>query len=102
MAKTGIELPPQADTGVDTEKIKAHLDYQTANNRITLEFRDKLLDKVLSANFLVFVATIFTMIIGVIYMFRDGVTKDDIIEFWKLILPIVTTYLGYAIGKGKD
>lgn len=102
MAKTGIELPKLQDTGIDKEHIKVQLDYHTETNRLELEFKDKRLERLLSANFLVFVVTLVVIVSGFIYMRVDGVAKADIVEYWKLILPVVTTYVGFAIGKGTQ
>ena len=102
MAKTGIELPTTQQTGIDKEHIKVQLDHQTENNKLTLEFKGKWLEKIFSANFLVFVIVILVIISGFIFMRTDEVTKPEIMDYWKLILPVVTTYIGYAIGKGHS
>ncbi|BEU19996.1 hypothetical protein [Paraburkholderia sp. 22B1P] len=102
MAKTGIDLPLMQSTGIDSEHIKVQLDYHKENNKINLEFREKWLEKIFSANFLVFLVTILVIISGFIFMRISGVAKGDIVEYWKLILPVVTTYVGYAIGKGRQ
>lgn len=101
MSKTGIEFPSPMQTGIDADHIKIHLDYQKENNKINLEFRDKWLEKLFSANFLVFIVTVAVIASGFVYMRIDGVAKGDINEYWKLILPVVTTYIGYAVGRGS-
>lgn len=102
MAKTGIELPNLQNTGIDKDQVMVQLDYHKETNRINLEFKQKWIDKLFSANFLVFLVTVVVMLSGFVYMRVDGVVKADIIEYWKLILPVVTTYIGYAIGKGNE
>lgn len=102
MGKTGIDIPQGKLTGIDKDHIKVQLDYQTENNKLTLEFKEKSLEKLFSPNFLVFLVTIIVLTSGFVYMGVDGVAKADILDYWKLILPVVTTYIGYAIGKGKQ
>ncbi len=102
MAKTGIDIPQTPQTGIDKEHIKVQLDHQTENNKLTLEFKEKWLEKLFSANFLVFLVTIIVLVSGFVFMGVEGVAKADILDYWKLILPVVTTYIGYAIGKGKQ
>lgn len=102
MAKTGIELPKLQETGIDKEHVKVQLDYHKETNRLHLEFKEKWLEKLFSANFLVFLVTLIVIVSGFVYMRVEGVAKNDIVEYWKLILPVVTTYVGYAIGKGKQ
>lgn len=101
MAKTGIEVPTLQNTGIDKEHIKVQLDYHQENNKLNIALKKKWLETLFSANFLVFLVTIFVIASGFVYMCVDGVMKTDIVEYWKLILPVVTTYIGYAIGKGK-
>ena len=101
MGKTGIEMPSIPVTGVDKEQVKVHLDFHKENNKINIEFKEKWLENLFSANFLVFIVTLIVIISGFVFMNVEGVAKGDIVEYWKLILPVVTTYIGYAIGKGK-
>jgi amino acid permease len=101
-AKTGIEFPQDKATGIDREHIKVQLEHQTENNKMTLEYKEKWFEKLFSPNFFVFIVTILVLVSGFVYMCVDGVVKGDIIDYWKLILPVVTTYIGYAIGRAKQ
>ncbi|WP_279502301.1 hypothetical protein [Aeromonas veronii] len=100
MAKTGIELPKSQLTGIDPEHVKAHLDYHSEINKVNAAVREKWLEQLFSANFLVFIVTFMVVISGFILMSRGNVEVDSIMKYWQLILPVVTTYIGYAIGKG--
>ncbi|HIF9422539.1 TPA: hypothetical protein ACX6SA_002633 [Photobacterium damselae] len=102
MGKTGIDIPQSQTTGIDREHIKVQLEHQTENNKMTLEFKEKWLEKLFSPNFLVFLVTLIVIASGFVYMGVEEVAKADILDYWKLILPVVTTYIGYAIGKGKQ
>ena len=102
MIKTGIEIPKLPETGIDAEQLKAHLKYHTDTNKLEKEFKEKLFEKIFSPHFFVFLITLLIITSGFVFMLRDGALKEDIIDYWKLILPIVTTYIGYAIGKGKS
>ena len=101
MAKTGIEFPKLPETGIDTEQIKAHLAFHSESNKATAAFREKLLTQLFSVNFLVFVITAMVIISGFIFMTKESASFENIKNYWQLILPLVTTYIGYAIGKGK-
>jgi hypothetical protein len=102
MDKTGIEVPAVQDTGIDKEHVKIQLAHQIETTRQALEFKDKWLEKIFSSNFLVFVITVLVIASGFVFMSIKDVLKSDIVDYWKLILPVVTTYIGYAIGKGKQ
>ena len=101
MSRTGIELPEIPNTGIDTEQVKAHLDFYTESNKVNAAVKEKWLEKLFSPNFLVFIITSLVVISGLIFMSKEGIELSNIMEFWKLILPVVTTYIGYAIGKGE-
>lgn len=103
MAKTGIELPPLPKTGVDssTEQVKALYDLHSETNKVNAATKEKLLEQLFSPNFLVFLVTVLVIASGFIFMSRDKSEIDNIIKYWQMILPVVTTYIGYAIGKGK-
>lgn len=101
--KTGIELPEiNTFTGIDKEHVKVQLDFHKETNQRNIEFKEKWLEKLFSPNFLVFIVTLLVIGSGFIFMYVETVTKSDIVEYWKLILPVVTTYIGYAIGKAKQ
>lgn len=102
MAKTGFELPKIPTTGIDTEQVKAHLEFHSEANRVSAAFKEKVLEQLLSANFLVFIITAIVVASGFIFMTKDNAEISHIMDYWKLILPVVTTYIGYAIGKGQS
>ena len=66
------------------------------------ETKQKLLEQLFSPNFLVFLVTVLVIASGFIFMSRENAAIDNIIKYWQMILPVVTTYIGYAIGKGKS
>ena len=102
MPKTGIEVPNIPNTGVDTEQVKAHLEYYSETNKMNAAVREKWLEKLFSPSFLVFVVVVLIILSGFIFMSRDDSQVDSVFTYWKLILPVVTTYIGYAIGKGRS
>ncbi|HDM8193635.1 TPA: hypothetical protein P0E30_005100 [Vibrio harveyi] len=103
MGKTGVELPELPKTGVDAnlEQVKAHLAFHSEANKTSAEVKQKCVEHLFSANFLVFIVTIVVLVSGFVFMNKDGTTVEHVITYWQLILPIITTYIGYAIGKGK-
>ncbi|EGR4455355.1 hypothetical protein GWZ74_15245 [Vibrio cholerae] len=104
MAKTGFELPPLPKTGVDanTEQVKALYELHSETNKVQAETKQKLLEQMFSPNFLVFLVTVLVIASGFIFMSRENAAIDNIIKYWQMILPVVTTYIGYAVGKGKS
>jgi len=102
MGKTGVELPKLPATGVDTEQLKAHLKFHSDNSKLNNKIKEQWVEKLFSPHFFVFIITIFIIASGFVVMIKDGSERADIVEYWKLILPVITTYIGYAIGKGKS
>lgn len=49
--------------------------------------------------YIAFIISAALIIVGVIYIFLND---DSGIEFWKLILPVITAALGYIFGKSTD
>lgn len=66
--------------------------------KLTKEFRERLISYIFSGTFLVFllVASLIAAGISLLWSSRDF---TQVSEFWKWIVPLVTTYIGYAIGK---
>ena len=71
MAKTGFELPAIPTTGIDTEQVKAHLEYHSEANKVSAAIKEKAIDQIFSANFLVFIITATVVASGFIFMTRD-------------------------------
>jgi hypothetical protein len=100
MTKTGVDIG-RGTSGLSPTHLKAQLEFETNNKKLSNEFWQGFTDNLFSANFLVFIITCLIVASGFIYM---GKAKSlaEVIEYWKLILPIVSTYIGYAIGKSKN
>lgn len=100
---TGVIKPSiNADTRVHTEQIKMQLDHKKETTELSIKFKEKIIAGLLSANFFVFIIIIAVVYSGFHYMTIQDVKKEDIVEYWKLILPVITTYIGYAIGKNSS
>lgn len=69
--------------------------------RVWAELWHKLFDRLLSAPFFAFLLVLLVLLAGLWFQSSKSDTKE-VMEFWKLILPVVTLYVGYAIGKGND
>lgn len=100
--KTGIYIPGKQNTGIDLDHAKLQLDYKRDSDKNKLELNAKLIDHLFSAHFLVFIVTLFVIASGFLYMRMDGLQKGDILDYWKIIIPVITTYIGYAIGRGRQ
>ena len=87
--------------GFHPEQVKlAHtqLKVDHENNKLNKEFKDKILDSFFSAHFFVFLIIVLIISSGFIFISKVDDTKS-IIEYWKVILPVITTYIGFAIGR---
>jgi hypothetical protein len=82
-------------------KITTPIQADLATKQLNKEFRENVIASLLSANFLVFLITLFVLVAGFVIMIKTN-EFEKIIDFWKVILPLITTYVGYAIGKGKS
>lgn len=99
MSKDGLDIG-NAENGVSPEHLKATLKFKSDTQKLNNEFWQNLTENLLSANFLVFLVTCLVIASGFVFMFRTSLITE-VIDYWKLILPVVTTYIGYAIGKYK-
>ncbi|QQE88868.1 hypothetical protein [Azotobacter chroococcum] len=100
MAKNGIDIAGGTN-GLSTEHLKAQLEYETNSKKLSNEFWQSLTENLFSSNFLVFIVTCIVISSGFVYMGKTS-SQTEILDYWKLILPVVTTYIGYAIGKSKS
>lgn len=74
------------ELGLETAKLKK-------------EFRERLLSHLFSATFLVFLIILILIIAGVLLLFSESRQFTEISEYWKWVIPLSTTFIGYAIGK---
>ena len=66
--------------------------------KLRKEFRERLMSHLFSASFLVFLIVLVMVGAGVAMLF-GGRTFSEVSDYWKWIIPLATTYIGYAIGK---
>jgi hypothetical protein len=66
--------------------------------KLAKEFRERLVNHLFSATFLVFLLVAALILAGICLLW-SGREFAQIAEFWKWIVPLVTTFIGYAIGK---
>jgi uncharacterized membrane protein len=99
MNKDGLDIG-SIGNGASPEHLKATLKYKTDSQKLNNEFWQNFTENLLSAHFLVFLVTCLVIVSGFVFMYRAS-SLADVIDYWKLILPVVTTYIGYAIGKYK-
>lgn len=88
--------------GLDPNLIKAQerkLKPEIEALKIKSEFWHNILSKHIFCNhFYVFFITAVVALSGVMFSILSNSSKD-INEYWKIIMPIITTYMGFAIGK---
>jgi hypothetical protein len=66
--------------------------------KLKKEFRERLMMHLFSASFLVFLIVLAMVGAGIAMLFGAR-GFSEVSEFWKWIIPLTTTYIGYAIGK---
>ncbi|WP_123658566.1 hypothetical protein [Salinisphaera japonica] len=100
MSENGINRPRTGISAVGAENVEAHVELEKQKKKINKEIIDKVFDSLLSSSFLVFLVVILIVFSGFYIMTTERFGKNDVLDFWKMILPLVTTYIGYAIGRG--
>lgn len=100
MIKTGLDIG-HPENGLSPEHLKAKLEFETNSKKLSNEFWQNLTENLFSSGFLVFIVTCLVVASGFVYMNKAN-SLAETTEYWKLILPVVTTYIGYAIGKTKQ
>lgn len=69
--------------------------------KIDKQFHEKVVDHLFSATFLVFLLVVIMVGAG-IGLLWGGRAFAEVTEYWKWIIPIVTTFIGYAIGNNQS
>lgn len=66
--------------------------------KLSKEFRERLVSHLFSGTFLVFLLIAALVAAGICLLWS---TREfgQVTEYWKWVIPLVTTYIGYAIGK---
>jgi len=90
-------VPPKGSVRLNPASRKIKPD--TENLRIWAEVWHKVIDRVFSQAFFAFVLVVVVVWFGMQYAMGLKDFKDAL-EVFKLLLPVVTLYLGFAIGKG--
>lgn len=70
-------------------------------HKLTTNFRERLLVQLLSPSTLVFIV-ILILVVGGVLLLAGSRNFTEIADYWKWITPIVSTYVGYAIGKKSE
>jgi hypothetical protein len=66
--------------------------------KLNLDYKDKIWSRWFSPNFFAYTLVSLVVIAGIICIVKVK-EFDKWIEFWKVIIPVITTYIGFAIGK---
>lgn len=69
--------------------------------RLSKEFKERIISNLFSPNFLTFLLIASLIGAGIGLLFSDR-TFEHVSEYWKWIVPLITTYIGYSIGKQSD
>lgn len=67
--------------------------------KLDKEFRERVVGHLFSAVFLVFLLVAVLVFAGVGMLIWSNRDFKEVTEYWRWIVPLVTTYIGYAIGK---
>lgn len=66
--------------------------------KLNLDYKDKIWNRCFSPNFFAYILVSLVVIAGIVCIVKVE-ESDKWIEFWKVIIPVITTYIGFAIGK---
>ena len=91
------KLKKNAD-GLNPEYLKIKFDHEANTKKLSNEFWKNFTENLFSSSFLVFLVTCLVIASGFVIIYKLN-TLNEIIEYWKVVLPVVSTYIGYAIGK---
>lgn len=95
---SGFETKSSRKNGFDVEHARVQLNAEVENKRISAQFMGQVVQHLFSSNFLVFLVICAVIASGFVYMTHQQDSKD-VFEYWRLLIPIITTYIGYAIGR---
>jgi hypothetical protein len=101
MSTNGFKVPRDGFHPTQLKIETAHIEADLAHKKMRKEFNENILGKLFSSHFFVFLVTAAVVASGLMFMQKTA-ELEKIIDYWKVILPLVTTYIGYAIGRGKD
>ncbi len=93
MGGTGFQV--DSGSGIDAKY------YETKKKELNSKTIEVMVNKVFSPDFLVFIIVLCVLFAGINFI-DDKKTFEDIKSFWQILIPIITTYIGYAIGSGKN
>ncbi|MFQ2078971.1 hypothetical protein ACK33T_19140 [Aeromonas veronii] len=99
MSESGFDLG--AGSGLDAGHYEVHkkkIEIEHENKKLNNEFWLSLVNNIFSIHFFVFIIVIFVAFSGY-NMIQKESDFSKVIEFWKVIIPVITTYMGYAIGR---
>ena len=100
MGKTGISPAPHVETGIDTEHLRLRLGYDAQKNKDDKSYQQRRLELLLSPFVLFFIIVLIVLVGAVIFTYVAASGSAAVMEFWKtIVLPIVTAFLGLAVGK---
>jgi amino acid transporter len=99
VGNSGFDL--SSGTGLDAGHYEVHkkkIEIDHENKKLTKEILLSVVDNLFSIHFLVFVIVMLISYSGYAMLQKES-DFNKVIEFWKVIIPVITTYMGYAIGK---
>ena len=76
------------------------LKYDELRENNSHDLKKEMITRIITPSFYAFILVFIVLISGIVSLFRVDYSKA--VDFWKLIIPVLTTYLGYAIGKGSS
>jgi len=99
MSKTGFDIG--SGTGLDAGHYEVHkkkMEFEHENKKLTKEVLLSIVENIFSIHFFVFLIVILIAYSGYSMLEKESDFAKTL-EFWKVIMPVITTYMGYAIGR---
>lgn len=99
MSKSGFDLG--SGNGLDSGHYEVHkkkIEIEHENKKLSNEVVLSLVTNIFSIHFFVFLIVIVVTFSGYSMLQKES-DFSKTLEFWKVIIPVITTYMGYAIGR---
>ncbi|OEE76383.1 hypothetical protein [Vibrio ordalii] len=82
---------------IEAEKEASKLKLENEANEQKADFWLSILDRIFSPSFLSFLVILSLVVVGGYIVWKRPF--ENALDFWNLILPIITSFMGYAFGR---
>lgn len=83
----------------ETKVMQSNPKFMELKEKNKYNLQKELITRMITPSFYSFILLLLIIMGTTIASFR--MNYDQVVDFWKIIIPLITTYLGYAIGKNE-